>query len=1234
MNFTTTVKRQRSLLFLVLVICLSYSQASAQLNLVSLNPAANANGVARDADIVMTFDSDVDAGTLSAANIAIRGEQTGRLNGVFSGGGTTTITFNPDADFKPGEIIRITLSTGLMNTLGSPLAESVNYRFIAGATAAPNMPAFLGEQPPFTTSANFANKIHAVDVDGDGDIDAAAPGGNNDILWYENDGSLNFNEHSITSTSTFLTGFIPVDLDDDGNMDFVAGSADFLAWYQNDGSQNFAESTLSTTVGSMANLYVVDMNGDTHMDIVTIAFITGSTGTRKIAWYENDGSQNFTEHVITTANGSAAYPIDMEGDGDIDLVVVHRNYALNNMEDRLAWYENDGSENFTEHVIEGVNRIRADVHAADIDDDGDVDILEGGALDYAAWYENDGNQNFTVHQLSTLIDQTTSVHITDLDGDGDQDFVLTEELIDAVVFHMNDGSENFTPIIITDCANLVRGFTAADLDGDGDLDGLSASAFDDKLTWYRNAPFVSFDVVSTNPIAQSRNAAVDTDIVLEMNQNIASFSVQDFYVTVTSETRGEISGTLSASGSTLTFDPDNDLVPGEIIRMTVFRKILSESGAQFNNGGYSLEFTVATNAAPSTPPFFLEQVILDNTSTGEIVYVAAADVDSDGNMDLVTISDGTGAEVAWHQNDGAGNFTSNQIFAPTTGATSVAAQDVNGDGDIDVIVTYGGILELYENDGSQNFNVSGFPLDNTGVGEGYNEVMFVDVNNDGRMDWLTAIGYDQGTPTSQVSFYEVEVEGFGETQIASTLQIPNGIYGADIDRDGDIDMLSWSATDPTIGWYENNGFGIFTESLITSSLTPPMLQVFPADLNGDGAIDFVACTADGLAWYINDGSQNFTEQIIDNTTIGITDVYAADVDGDGDNDIIGVGQDLGTGENFVFLFENDGTGTFTENRYRTTSTDLSNTYVVDMDGDGDLDILAASRAGTKAMWFENTIAPTLTLTLQPLDATICVGVNASFTVEAGGDSGLTYQWQEDSGSGFVNLTDGGIYSNTTAATLDIIGVTTGLEGYQYRCQVTGFNAPLATSNPATLTVDDIPTITTQPQSLSANVGDNVSFTLGATSNLPLSYIWEKDNIPISGATTATYSISSVTLADAGDYVGFAVNNCGNVTSSAATLTVQDGGGVIVYNAVSPNGDNQHDFLEITNIHQYPSNKVQIFNRWGDLVYEVNGYDNNNVTFTGTANKGLKGDLPAGTYYYSINLNDGSSRLTGYLVLSR
>jgi len=93
-----------------------------------------------------------------------------------------------------------------------------------------------------------------------------------------------------------------------------------------------------------------------------------------------------------------------------------------------------------------------------------------------------------------------------------------------------------------------------------------------------------------------------------------------------------------------------------------------------------------------------------------------------------------------------------------------------------------------------------------------------------------------------------------------------------------------------------------------------------------------------------------------------------------------------------------------------------------------------------------------TISSQPTNLYVIAGNNATFTINATG-TGLSYQWQEDPASGtFTNVSDAGVYSGSSTATLTLTGVTTSMTGYKYRAVVNGTVAPAATSNSATLTV--------------------------------------------------------------------------------------------------------------------------------------------------------------------------------------
>lgn len=90
---------------------------------------------------------------------------------------------------------------------------------------------------------------------------------------------------------------------------------------------------------------------------------------------------------------------------------------------------------------------------------------------------------------------------------------------------------------------------------------------------------------------------------------------------------------------------------------------------------------------------------------------------------------------------------------------------------------------------------------------------------------------------------------------------------------------------------------------------------------------------------------------------------------------------------------------------------------------------------------------------------------------------------------------------------------------------------------------------------------------------------------------------------------------------------------------SPNGDGINDFWTIDGIEDSPDNTVSIYNRWGDMVFQVQGYDNRSNAFDGSANEKTKmgaNELPSGTYFFNIEVSGEHNlkKLQGYLVLKR
>jgi len=330
-------------------------------------------------------------------------------------------------------------------------------------------------------SAHEARSIFAADVDGDGDMDVLA--GHNNIFWYENDGSESFTPHTI-STSAASSVYV-VDLDGDGDMDVVGSSDGSVNWYENDGLQSFDTHIICNHYWhrGFTSVYALDVDKDEDMDVVTAS----SSPNNKIMWYENDGSQYFNHHVVSDSVRDARFVSagDVDGDGYKDVISGHK---------KISWYEYDGLNSFIDHTVSTSGS--KSVHAIDVNGDGHMDVV-AAKRPGIQWHENDGSQRFTTHIITSNKKYGNFSYAVDLDQDGDTDVLSAGD--DNITYHQNDGSESFTKLTIATARKSdFQSIYAADVDSDGDLDVLSAALSDSKISWYEiNYPPVANDTAIT-----------------------------------------------------------------------------------------------------------------------------------------------------------------------------------------------------------------------------------------------------------------------------------------------------------------------------------------------------------------------------------------------------------------------------------------------------------------------------------------------------------------------------------------------------------------------------------------------------------------------------------------------------------------------------------------------------------------------------------------------------------------
>lgn len=167
-----------------------------------------------------------------------------------------------------------------------------------------------------------------------------------------------------------------------------------------------------------------------------------------------------------------------------------------------------------------------------------------------------------------------------------------------------------------------------------------------------------------------------------------------------------------------------------------------------------------------------------------------------------------------------------------------------------------------------------------------------------------------------------------------------------------------------------------------------------------------------------------------------------------------------------------------------------------------------------------------TITDQPKDRNGFIGQVARFDVGVSGKPPMTFQW----------LRNGVEIAGATGITYTTPLIVPADDGTKFSVRISNAQGSV-TSSEATLKVFGKPSITTQPAAVSVSVGASASFTVAASGE-SLTYQWLRDDVPIPNASSATYSISSVTAADDGAvFRVFVVNPAGYVVSNAATLTV-------------------------------------------------------------------------------------------------
>lgn len=877
------------------------------------------------------------------------------------------------------------------------------------------------------------NSLQAADLDGDGDLDLLFKTPNS-LFWHENLGNRLFETQSVlTNIQGYLEPAI-VDLDRDGDFDLVLSGPSGMGIHilENQGPGRFVRRipfapSQSTPAYKTTAFAVADADGDGDLDF----YVAPDDSNVRLALYRNEGQGTYSHAVLIsqpdTERIQSLSTVDFDGDGDADLAYTIRNATtpLAPTAKAFGWYENRGSGMVDARpVATSIGPFRQAV-IGDVDGDGDFDFVSS-QVSFAEllWHENIGNGRFAIRQIAREpgvgnLSLYAGLGLSDFDGDGDLDVVTAsqsgqgvnwfEQLL-APTADYGDAPLPYPVSVSAIGATHVATGPRLGAERDAEVGALNSLAGDgdgsddDGVTFapFRVGQFGATAVVNVQnaPLGAKIDAWVDFDgdgnwsraeeriavskLVVE-GENEISFDVPAWAMAGASYARIRIStaGGLSYLGAA---------ADGEVEDHTV----------------------VISSPAAAVGPYF-ERYAINDDDAGLYYSIVAVDLDGDGDNDVVASP--KEQDLAWYDNNGAGEFTRRTLTgAQASPGSSLSAADVDFDGDIDLVAAHFANFYWFENDGSQTFTRR-----YVDTYSGYSNLNgLVDVNGDGAIDF---VGSNQWIPNLATATSAPYPWDFSSISYAATI--------ADIDRDGSLDVLRTSPTNSTttIG-YHRFSLDEFLPATRLSDVSLRAGELSAVDIDRDGDLDLLVGIASsspvhgGVFWLENDGRMNFTRRTISAFADFNGKLIAADIDGDGDLDVFSSHQPEAA------WYENDGNQSFTKHAAPAfTAGYFRFPSLADMNGDGTLDVVAyefsSLAAGGGFAWYsltdrqlalsaspatideESTGAVTFTFTRAgnvagQLTVPFIVGGTAQFGVDYTIEGASSF----DAGSGTITFADG------------------------------------------------------------------------------------------------------------------------------------------------------------------------------------------------------------------------------------